>query len=423
MDEKEFYNNTENESEVPQQAQGEDKEQNDDFIIGQGFTVSEYEPIVQFEADKSGKKKKSRGTLKNIIWVFCIVAVSIGIAFGAIYVAADYLGIGFGRGVECQMNIEMGSSTKAIAEELNESGAVKIPILFRIYSRLKGYDSQYKYGLYTFSNDLGYGEIATMLITEGAKAESIKVTIPEGTGIYDYTKNVNGENVTVKGIGAILEEKGVCTKEDFFTALKTVGEELNSNLLKDAQSEKTYHKLEGYLFPDTYEFFAYDSKECAELVVKRMFSQCEKQITDAMYKRAEDMGYTINEVITMASIIQMEAGQAGSALKDVAAVFYNRLDSADFQTLGSSPTCYYGRAFKNDDGRYDTYKIKDLPPGPLCSPGIEAIKAALYPSESEYYYFVTDSKGKFYFHKTMAEQNKTIAKLRNEGNWIYEYFD
>lgn len=395
--------------------------ENDEYVIGQGFNVSEYQ-MVDKNTDKK-KRKKGNGTIKSIVWVLCIIVVSVGMAFGVIYAGADYLGIGFGRGVDCQMNIPMGSSTSAIAEELNECGAVKIPILFKLYSRIKGYDSQYKYGLYNFNNEMGYGEIATMLITEGEKAESITVTIPEGTGIYDYVKNVNGEKVTVKGIGTILEEKGVCSKEDFFTALKTVGAELNSKLLKDAQSEKTYHKLEGYLFPDTYEFFAYDSKECAELVVKRMFTQCESKITDAMYNQAEEMGYTINEVITMASIIQMEAGQAGSSLKDVAAVFYNRLDSDDFQTLGSSPTCYYGGAFKSDDGRYDTYKVKGLPPGPLCSPGIEAIKAALNPSESEYFYFVTDSKGKFYFHKTLADQNKTINKLKNEDNWIYEYFD
>lgn len=397
-------------------------EEFNEFVIGQGFSLSEYEGDKN-QPKRKNVRRKGNGMLKSILWVLFIIVASVGFAFGVIYAGADYLGIGFGRGVDCQMNIPMGSSTTVIAEELNECGAVKIPILFKLYSRVKGYDSQYKYGLYNFNNEMGYGEIATMLITEGEKAESITVTIPEGTGIYDYVKNVNGEKVTVKGIGTILEEKGVCSKEDFFTALKVVGTDLNSKLLKNAQSGKTYHKLEGYLFPDTYEFFAYDSKECAELVVKRMFTECEKKVTDAMYNRAEEMGYTINEIMTMASIIQMEAGQAGPSLKDVAAVFYNRLDSDNFETLGSSPTCYYGGAFKSDDGRYDTYKIKGLPPGPLCSPGLEAIKAALNPSESDYYYFVTDKSGKFYFHKTLEEQNKTINKLKNEDNWIYEYFD
>ena len=120
----------------------------------------------------------------------------------------------------------------------------------------------------------------------------------------------------------------------------------------------------------------------------------------------------------------MEAGQSTESMADVAAVFYNRLNSKDFATLGSSPTCYYGESFKNDDGRYNTYNVKGLPPGPLCSPGIDAINAALYPTQnSDYYYFVTDKNGNFYFHKTMAEQNATIAKLQQGDNWIYEYFD
>ena len=117
-------------------------------------------------------------------------------------------------------------------------------------------------------------------------------------------------------------------------------------------------------------------------------------------------------------------GQNGNEMANVAAVFYNRLDSNAFSTLGSSPTCYYGDSFAEDDGRYNTYTIPGLPPGPLCSPGMAAIEAALYPTEnSPYFYFVTDSQGKFYFHKTSAEQQNTIAALQRDGNWIYEYFD
>ena len=125
----------------------------------------------------------------------------------------------------------------------------------------------------------------------------------------------------------------------------------------------------------------------------------------------------------MASIIQMESGNDVAALPKIAGVFYNRLNSKDFETLGSSPTCYYGKSFKHDDGRYDTYKAKGLPPGPLSSPGIDAINAALQPETSDYYYFVTDKNGKFYFHKTLEEQNKTINKLKQAKNWIYEYFN
>ncbi len=393
----------------------------DDFIIGKGFSVTEPETDKKKKRDKRNTKK-GNSVLKNIIWIVCIIAVSVILAGGAIVGLSDFVGIGFGRGEAAEMDIPYGSSTTAIAEKLEETGAIKMPMLFRLYSKLKGYESQYKYGLYTFSTDIGYEKIAYMLMNDGAKAESVTVTIPEGTGINDYTKNVNGEDVTVKGIATILEEKGVCSKADFIYALNEV--DFDTKLLENCNVGKTYYSLEGYLFPDTYNFYAYDSEECAAMVVERLIKQTESKITDDMYKRAEEMGYTMNEILTMASIIQMEAGQSTDEMANVAAVFYNRLDSKDFGTLGSSPTCYYGESFKNDDGRYNTYDIKGLPPGPLCSPGIDAIKAALYPTEnSEYFYFVTDSEGNFYYHKTMAEQNATIAKLQQGGNWIYEYFD
>lgn len=394
----------------------------DDFIIGKGFNVEE--PGLK---DKKGRKrrgaKKGTSIIKNIVWITCIIAVSVTLGVTLVCAGADFLGLGFGRGETVQMEIPMGSSTIVITEKLQDIGAVKMPMLFRLYSKVKGYESQYKYGLYTFNTEAGYDAIADMLMNDGAKAESVKVTIPEGTGINDYTKNVNGEDVVVKGIATILEEKGVCSKADFIYAINEVT--LDTELLKNCNEGKTYYSLEGYLFPDTYDFYAYDSAECAQMVVERMIAQTEKKITNDMYKRAEEMGYTMNEILTMASIIQMEAGQSNGEMANVAAVFYNRLGSKDFETLGSSPTCYYGESFKNDDGRYNTYDVKGLPPGPLCSPGLDAINAALYPSTDKegFYYFVTDKDGKFYFHKTMAEQNATIARLQQGGNWIYEYFD
>lgn len=399
-------------------------ENDDDFVIGKGFVVQENQPT----GGKGRCKNKKRGgsIIKTIIWIVVTVAAIVGISVGGIYIGADFLGIGFGRGVDTVMEIPMGSSTAVIAEKLSEAGAVKCPIVFRVYSRLKKFDGRYKYGLYTFNNEAGYDSLAEMLMTEGAKAETITVTIPEGTGINDYVKDVNGEDVTVPGIASILEKAGVCSRSDFLAAFEKV--DYKSKLLKNVNVGKVYHNLEGYLFPETYNFYSYDSAECAVLAVKRMISETESRITDEMYARAEELGYTMNEILTLASIIQMESGgnspEIAKEMPNVAAIFYNRLNSDKFSTLGSSPTCYYGESFGQDDGRYDTYKVKGLPPGPLCSPSIDAIKAALYPTEnSPYYYFVTDAKGKFYYHETLAQQDATIKRLKKEKNWIYEYLD
>lgn len=391
----------------------------DDFIIGQGFELQEVD--LPEKPQKSPKKKKGKNTIKSIAWVVMIFVVAIALAFTIVYVGADYMGIGFGRGEEVTIEVPQGTPTAKIAEILEDSGAVKVPFAFRVYAKLKKVDNQFKYGVYNFSTEAGYDSIAEMLITQGAKAQSVTVTIPEGTGINDYTKNVNGEKVVVPGIATLLEKAGVCTKDDFLNALDNI--ELEGELLSCTDPDRTYHTLEGYLFPETYDFYNYDSKECAKLAVKKMISESEKRITDNMYKKAKDMGYNMNQILTMASIIQMEAGTDADALPKIAAVFYNRLNSKDFSTLGSSPTCFYGDSFKRDDGRYNTYTAKGLPPGPLCSPSIDAINAALNPDSNEYYYFVTDAKGKFYFHKTLQEQNQTINKLKQDKNWIYEYFN
>lgn len=394
----------------------------DDFVIGEGFNISEvsYEPPQ--EATKK-RKKKAKNTVKSVIWVVSIILISTLLAGSVFLVGAEYLGLGIGRGQTCVIDVKPGASTTEIAQQLKDANAINSALVFRIYTKLKGYDGQYKYGLYTFNNDeCAYEDLAQMLLNEGAKAETVTVTIPEGTGINDYTKNVNGEKVTVPGIATLLEKAGVCQRADFIDALNDY--ELDSELLKSVNVGKTYYELEGYLFPETYDFYSYDSKACAKLAVQKMVEETEKRITDKMMKRADEMGYTINEILTMASIIQMESGQANGEMSNVAAVFYNRLNSNEFPTLGSSPTCYYGGSFRSDDGRYDTYKIKGLPPGPLCSPSISAINAALYPANKDgYFYFVTDKNGKFYFHKTSAEQDNTINSLQKQGLWIYEYFD
>ncbi len=412
----------------------------DDFIIGKGFELQEDNiKVKKPKKSKRSKKKKGDSPIKSIIWILSIIIVSVGLAGGIIYAGADFTGIGFGRGEDTVMDIPMGTPAAQIAEKLEESGAVKIPILFRAYAKLMKYDSQFKYGVYTFNTEAGYKDICQMLINDGAKAETVEVTIPEGTGINDFTKNVNGEKVTVKGIATLLSEAGVCSRADLLNALDEVKRE--SKLLQGADDIKTYHTLEGYLFPETYSFYSFEDKEeCAKLAVEKMLKETEKRITDDMFERAEELGYSMNEILTMASIVQMEAGievktdEAKARLEDnmkgVAGIFYNRLNSAETGgTLGSSPTLFYGDSFKQDDGRYNTQAdnefsaIEGLPPGPLCSPGIDAIKATLYPKTSDYYYFVTDSSGNFYFHKTMAEQSATIAKLKKGQQWTYEYFN
>ncbi|MBR7071143.1 MAG: endolytic transglycosylase MltG [Clostridia bacterium] len=389
-------NDSENKNIPPETNQPED-----DFVIGKGFTVSnDYEePEPDLYLSPRVKEKKSGGVLKSVLWIIAIVVVAVGIAFGVIFAGADYLGIGFGRGNDCTMEIAAGTPTVKIAKQLKETGAVQWPFLFRLYSKLKHYDSQYKYGVYNFNTEAGYEALAQMLMTEGAKIESVTVTIPEMS--------------TVDEIADLLEQNKVCTKSDFINEVQNG--DFHYDFIKDIPQDKVFYRLEGYLFPDTYNFYNYDSAECAHLAVDRMLKSLEQKIDSNLKSKIENSKYSFHELMTLASIVELEAGGSPAEMSNVAAVFYARLASPDFAKLESSPT----QKYPHGGGRYDTYQCLGLPPGPLCSPSLNSIRATLLPTENfAYYFFVTDAKMNFYYTKTLSEHNATINRLKKENNWI-----
>lgn len=378
---------------------------NDDFILGKGFSI-DTEAYSNNTANKmkKNKKNKSRSAIKAVIWILSIIIVSVGLAFGIIYAGADFMGIGFGRGENCVIEVEPGTPASVIANKLNECGAVKIPTLFRLYAKLKGYDSQFKYGVYTFNNEAGYEDLSQMLITDGAKAESVEVKIPE--------------MATVDDIATLLADAGVCTKSDFFDVVQNGN--FNLDFIKAIPKEKVYYRLEGYLFPDTYNFYCYDSKECAYLAVEKMLKTLDSKLTEDMRNKIAQSDYTFHELMTLSSIIESESanGSAEERAK-VAAVFYNRLEGINWdgpKFLQTDPSTFYPYG----NGRYNTYETEGLPPGPIGSPSVNSIKAALSPQKDfKATYFVTDKNADFYFNETLAGHNKTIADLKKQGLWLY----
>lgn len=396
-------------------------ESNDDFIIGKGFQLEEPGENITLgsggasrrsdnmrktksapaKTDGRRRKKQKGGCLGAVVWVFVVLVVSIGLAVTAIFAVSDIFGIG--KSGTSDVNIEQGSSTEVIAESLKESGAIRFPILFRLYSKIKHTDSSYQYGLYSINNEGGYDGIIDQLQKEGAKAETVEVRIPEMS--------------TLKKIGEILEENGICTVSDFNSLVKSGS--FDFDFIGDIPVEKVVFRFEGYLAPDTFQFYASDdSKAGAELAIRRMLGRTDEIWTQEYRQKAAEMGYSLHEIMTMASIIELEAGGASAEDKSkVAAVFYNRLKWNDAKLLGSSPTIGYAELYNNSN--YDTYKTEGLPPGPLCAPSVNSIKAALYPTENfDYYYFVTDASGTFHYNRTLSEHTNTINRLQSSGNWL-----
>lgn len=384
---------------------------NDDFdyLLGtdNGFSFEETE-LTEVEnanakrkANPKAKRRKKAAvrSAKTVIWFITILVVSVVLAFSIILFASEYLGIGFNKGKECTVEISKGMSTSQIATELKDQNAISSALMFRIYSRLAGFDGSYEYGVYTFTNELGYEDLAKMLQTEGAKASSVKVTIPEQANIDDIMN--------------LLEKNGVCTKSDFRNAVRNG--KYDFDFVEEIPTHEVYYKFEGYLFPDTYQFYNYDSKECAELAIRKMLQNTANRLTDEVRAKIKQSGYSIHDILTMASIIELEASAKHDEMPKVSAVFYNRLNWDEPKLLGSSPTIDYPYG----NGRYNTNVHEGLPPGPLCSPSEDAILAAVSPADNfSATYFVTDSEMKFYYNNSLTAHQQTIAKLKQQGKWL-----
>ncbi len=371
-----------------------------DFIIGEGFSIAgEQKPI---EAAVPRKKKNS--TLKPVLWVVGIIVFSVLLAWGVIYGATDYLGFRTGGSGATEYTIEVpeGSTLSDITDILEENNIINSKLLFKVYSKVKGYDKRYQSGVFSISDDEGYSGIATKLVYDGAAISTVKVTIPEMSSVDDIIK--------------LLAENNVGNEKTLKDAIQYG--EFKYSFIEDIPDKAVHWRLEGYLFPETYEFYNFDEPEkCAELAINKMLEVMNSRFTDEMRAQAEVLGYDMHEILTMASIIELEAGGAEFEDKQkVAEIFYNRLNNwGDEALLQSNPT----RKYPYGDGAYNTYEKAGLPVGPLCSPSLDSIKAALNPSTEmpDYYYFITDKNMKFYYNKTHTAHINTQNRLMREGNY------
>ncbi len=243
----------------------------------------------------------------------------------------------------------------------------------------------------------------TKIVDQAQDGQTVRVTIPEGKSA--------GE------IASILEKNGVCRAEDFLKALNSY-QTTSSTFDEFKNNQNLFYYYEGCLYPDTYEFYCNSSPE---IVIRKMLINFDNKMTDELKQQMEQKGLSLLETITLASIIQQEAGKTSDMAK-VSAVFWNRLNNPSlFPKLQSNPTTEYMNVeilphldwgnSSIDPSTYDTYQVSGLPAGPICNPGMSAIEAVLNPEENfDYYFFCTDKTGTFYFAKTLAEHKENIAK-------------
>lgn len=293
------------------------------------------------------------------------------------------------------IKINAGMSFDQIVDLLKRKGIVKDEFLFEIVGRLTDADRRIKRGYYHFSDAISPYGILKKLI-DGRVVE-ITVTIPEGLNLWQIAQR--------------LEAAGILKKEMFLTL--AFNREFLNSLRIDGPS------LEGYLFPDTYRFpLGIDAKE----VIKTMVNNLRSHFSDEMRLAAQRMNFSELEILTLASIIEKEA-RVDEERPLISAVFHNRLKRG--MPLQADPTTIYdlkGKRHivtKQDISRkspYNTYIIKGLPPGPIASPGIASIRAALYPADVPYLYFVYSGNGRHLFSSTKEEHLRAVKRYRKINN-------
>ncbi len=371
------------------------------FKLNAGKEIEEIPEYTLADADA----KKIRAKRRHSAWIrvtmgVLIVAVAALLALGILFGVQDMSG--FGKGDQkITIEIPQNAGTEKVAEVLEESGVVRSGMLFRVYYKLTKPEGSFHAGVYTLNSNMSYSTILSELFKYASSQEEVEVQFPEGATIYQMAQK--------------LEEKGVCSAEEFLDTVDVVTIDL-SFVSELEENSLEYHPLEGYLFPDTYMFYKNDNP--ANVIKKMMTTFESKVLTEENRARMEELGLSLEETITLASIIQQE-GNSEESMAMVSSVYHNRLnDPENYPRLQADPTRVYGRELRTQMGdevneeiitAYDTYQSEGLPPGPICNPGVQAITAALNPESTEYYYFCTNlSTGKFYYAKTLAEHEKNL---------------
>ena len=288
-------------------------------------------------------------------------------------------------------DIPTGSKSRAIARRLAAEKLIRSELAFRLVVRHRGIGKRLQAGTYALRRNMSLSDILDAF--EKGQVTLVSWTVPEG--------------LTKGKIARLWETSGFGTATAFQKAFET------TNLLeKYGLEDKT---VEGYLFPNTYKFA---KGTTAEKVVEMMLAEFKKRWNETFDKESSDLGYTQHEIVTLASIIEKEA-RIKSEHPRISSVFHNRLKRG--WRLQADPTVLYAlgnpdrlltKVDLGVDSPYNTYKYKGLPPGPIASPGIDSIIAALRPEETNYFYFVAVGDGKHHFSKTLSEHNRMVRKMR-----------
>lgn len=302
-----------------------------------------------------------------------------------------------------KVEIPEGAPASRITEILYSDKIIQSGFAFKLYVSIFGHGRRLKAGRYYLSPSMTNARIASILAKGRATAGDIRVTFPEGASIYRMSR--------------ILESSGVKVEGGSFAALAGEGLTREVRLKYPFLSQVKGRSLEGYLFPDTY--FLPESIELqrlAEIMLDRFSEVMIPVFASSGYGK-----YDLHQILTLASIIEKEA-EVPDERAVISSVFHNRLNigmalQADptVKYILENPTVRVRFAQLKTDSPYNTYKHRGLPPGPICSPGIASVKAAMDPARTDYLYFVSNADGTHTFSRTWEEHREAAERFRNRS--------
>lgn len=378
---------------------------------------------TQREQRPRKKRKKGFNLMGTLLYVAFVIGVSTLLAAVGWVAANDLLALNKAEhsaiitlpddiftSREVTVETEDGTETETelvvdmdyVIDTLKENGIIEYGLLFRLYSIFSDAQVKMTPGTYQLDTDMDYRAIVTNLGSNSASRQQVTVTIPEG--------------FTVAQIFQRLEDEGVSTVEKL-NEMAATHDYAFSFLQEIPLGDPT--RLEGYLFPDTYDFYM---GEDPLTVINKMLVNFDRRFTDEMRAEAQANGYSVRDIVIIASMIERETD--GSDRATISSVIYNRWQNTSAETagyLGVDATLVYalGRTITQDDYTadtpYNTYTNQGLPPGPISNPGMASINAAMEPESTNYYYYALGNDGTHSFFRTLSEQQNFIAQQRAES--------
>ncbi len=343
--------------------------------------------------------------VKAVVYMIFVVVISVFLAITMIQVGNDVFAF-VKNDVAVDIKIPEYATLDDITNILYEADIIEYPQVFKIYAQLRHDNGNYLAGDYVVSPNMNYDDLRDAFKPQ-PKLGISQITIPEG-----YTTDEIIDLMVSYGIGTREGYEDVIQNYDFDYWFL-------DELEEGGVSEDRIYRLDGYLFPDTYQFYNASSEQ---LVIDKLLKRFGQIFTEEYKIQCETMGYTVDQIISLAALIEKEAGTPSEFFK-VSSVFHNRLKNrANFPYLESDATIVY--AIQHETGErpqlkdtsydtpYNTYHHRGLPPGPIANPSASAMLAALSPADTGYYYFVSDGNIT-YFSETKQQHDIFIREIKN----------